>query len=259
MKIYESATDLELLDLGLIRAEVAADVFVTAMRGAMAPSIHDKEVQAAEVFFARMREDYIGAVKQHLEEKAYVPHKEAVRSGGRRDTGQEDAVGDSGEGQPEAGHASDQSEQVSKEEDADSSFCSGIAKADSNYLLDRGVTVGHKCKAGGSKLVVMYDGSIIPCEAFKGAIDKFPIFILGNIADGPHALRDAKKRAEGIRFLTCARNEGPLPAIQALSILKEDLRNHGYGEEYLRRVDEIAQRIIKGEPPPDEPERDESI
>ena len=58
----------------------------------------------------------------------------------------------------------------------------------------------HRCKAGVSKLVVMYDGNIIPCEAFKGLLEKYPEFILGNIRKGD-TLESALERAEQVPFL----------------------------------------------------------
>jgi len=63
----------------------------------------------------------------------------------------------------------------------------------------------HRCKAGITKLVVMYNGNIIPCEAFKGLLEKYPQFILGNIHRGD-TLEDALKQAEKVPFLQWIRS-----------------------------------------------------
>jgi hypothetical protein len=252
MKIYESVSDLELFELGLIRTETAADVFVTAFRGALdLANESEEELEAAEIFFMKMRKDYIGAVKEHLKEKAYGPHKETLRSGGRREAGPRDAVGDGREGQARPEQTPDRPEQVPQEEEADSCLRQGLAAVDSNYLLDRGEPVGHRCKAGGQKLVVMYDGTIVPCEALKGKVEEFPIFNLGNINDT--TLAEAQEKASKINFLTCYQGKEPMDPIEALQLFKEDLTNHGYGAEHLAKVEEIIGRIERGEPPPNEP------
>lgn len=64
----------------------------------------------------------------------------------------------------------------------------------------------HKCKAGTEKLVVMYDGRIIPCEAFKGLVDDHPELVLGNVHDGD-TLEDAQKRAMDVPLLRCIAND----------------------------------------------------
>lgn len=110
----------------------------------------------------------------------------------------------------------------------------------------------HVCKAGAQKLVVMYDGTIIPCESFKGMIKEFPILNLGNINDT--TLAEAQEKALKISFLSCYQGKSLPDPIEALEVFKEDLRNHGYGDEYIQRVDDIIGRIERGGPPSDEPQ-----
>ena len=73
----------------------------------------------------------------------------------------------------------------------------------------------HMCKAGCQKLVVMYDGRIIPCEAFKGLIDEYPQLVLGNIHEGT-TLKEASERVKDIPLLNCFRDEEMDPTTFAL-------------------------------------------
>lgn len=60
---------------------------------------------------------------------------------------------------------------------------------------------GHVCHAGVNKLHVMYDGTIIPCAAFKGALEKHPELNLGNTRNT--TLAEAMEKAKEIEWLTC--------------------------------------------------------
>jgi radical SAM protein with 4Fe4S-binding SPASM domain len=62
--------------------------------------------------------------------------------------------------------------------------------------------MAHVCNAGCQKLVIRYDGYIIPCEAFKGLTDQLPELVLGHISE-PDALSAALERARAIPWLTC--------------------------------------------------------
>lgn len=62
--------------------------------------------------------------------------------------------------------------------------------------------MGHQCNAGCHKLVIRYDGYIIPCEAFKGLSAILPELILGHISE-EKALENALERARCIPWLTC--------------------------------------------------------
>ena len=55
----------------------------------------------------------------------------------------------------------------------------------------------HKCKAGTTKIVVSYDGSVLPCEAFKG---KKELFVLGNVNKGD-SLEGCLERAKTHKLL----------------------------------------------------------
>ena len=60
----------------------------------------------------------------------------------------------------------------------------------------------HLCNAGCRKLVVMSNGYIIPCEAFKGLSTQLPELVLGHIKE-PDCLATALERAKAIPWLTC--------------------------------------------------------
>lgn len=77
------------------------------------------------------------------------------------------------------------------------------------------------CNAGFTKLVVMYDGTIIPCEAFKGLLEKRPECNLGNIRDGT-TMEQALERAKKIEWLTC---------FQKRSVVVEKLKERIVEEE----------------------------
>lgn len=62
--------------------------------------------------------------------------------------------------------------------------------------------MAHICHAGCTKLVVMSNGYIIPCEAFKGLYEELPELVLGHVSE-PDALRAALERARAIPWLTC--------------------------------------------------------
>lgn len=57
--------------------------------------------------------------------------------------------------------------------------------------------MAHICHAGCTKLVVMSNGYIIPCEAFKGLYEELPELVLGHVSE-PDALRAALERARAI-------------------------------------------------------------
>lgn len=62
--------------------------------------------------------------------------------------------------------------------------------------------MSHVCRAGRHKLVIMSDGRIIPCEAFKGLVDVLPELCLGTI-DEENCFKLAIERAKEIKWLTC--------------------------------------------------------
>lgn len=66
--------------------------------------------------------------------------------------------------------------------------------------------MSHICHAGCTKLVIMSDGRIIPCEAFKGLVDYLPELVLGTIKE-PNCLELALERAKAITWLTCFQEE----------------------------------------------------